>query len=72
MGQSQDYFLVRRALIFAHRALAAAEILALPAALSLALFRGAPSFEAWLPMIRSSSFRNVSIFCRIVTACLSC
>jgi len=34
----QDYFLARRDLIFAHRAFAALEILALPAALSLPLF----------------------------------
>ena len=71
------YFFPFFALKFAHRALAAAEIFALAAALILRLFLfavGAPDFagEGCPPMIRLSSFSRASIFSRIATACLSC
>jgi len=74
---SRRYFFAFFALTFAHRALAAAEIFALAAALILRLFLfgvGAPAFavEGCPPMIRLSSFSRLSIFSRIAMACLSC
>ncbi len=71
------YFFAFFALNFAQRALAAAEIFALAAALILRLFlsgAGAPAFavEGCPPMIRLSSFSRSSIFSRIAMACLSC
>jgi hypothetical protein len=73
----RGYFFAFFALAFVHRALAAAEIFALAAALILRLFlfgAGAPAFEVegYSPMIRLSSFSRVSIFSRILTACFNC
>ena len=68
---ASNYFLAFSALNFAHRALAAAEILAFAAALNLRLLlRGAPFFTgaARPPVMRSSSFPKRSICSRIAMA----
>lgn len=70
----RDYIFDFFALTFAHRALAAAEILALAAALILRLLGGVAGFEMEgpPPMIRLSCFSRSSIFSLIATASLSC
>ncbi|GEM_PF-4296495 len=70
----EDYFFFK-ALTFAQRALAAAEILALPAALILRLFFGATASAtvfAGEPKIRPSSFSSDSICSLIAAARRNC
>jgi hypothetical protein len=66
------YLLPLVALNLAHLALAAAEILALAAALSFLFLRGAAPRGGSAPRILPSCPFKVSIFCRIATARLSC
>ena len=68
---SGGYFLAFVALNFAHLALAAAEILALAAALSLLLLRGAAARGSSVASSFPSCPFKVSIFSRIATARLS-